>query len=126
MPEQSNGRRGGATWQAQARILRVVAHPVRLVVLAALTRRSQCVKDLNKLVPLSQARMSQHMAALRRVGLVACHVNGPLRCYYVLRPTLVRQLMKLLAAEHPERPRDRAAVLREIAHATQAPQESDT
>lgn len=125
MAEQSSGRRGGATWQAQARVLRVVAHPVRLQILAALARRSQCVKDLNRLVPLSQARLSQHMAALRLIRLVACHVNGPLRCYYVLRPTLVRQLVKLLATEHPERPRDRAAVLREIARATQPLQESD-
>ncbi len=125
MTEQGSGRRGEAAWQGQARILRVLAHPVRLLILAALASRSQCVKDLNRLVPLSQARLSQHMAALRRVGLVACHVNGPLRCYYVLRPTLVRGLMKLLAAEHPERPRDRAAVLREIARARAAPQETN-
>ncbi len=101
-------------WTAPADLLRVVAHPVRLRILAALSRRSYCVKDLNALAPdVPQPVLSQHMGALRRIGLVASHTDGPLRCYYILRPSLVARLVDLLGAEHPEQPRDRADVQRE-------------
>ena len=101
-----------------AKLLRVIAQPVRLMILEALAERSQCVRDLNALVPIAQARLSQHMAALRKVELVDCHTNGPLRCYYVLRPTLVKGLVRLLCERHQLRRRTRDSVLREIQRTT--------
>ena len=106
-------RPGRGSWEESARLLRVMAHPVRLRILEALSERSQCVKDLNSLVPLDQAHLSQHMAALRKAELVASHVDGPLRCYYVLRPTLVGRIVETLRQDHPSRPRDRLSVQRE-------------
>lgn len=99
---------------ARLAILRAVGHPVRLQILELLTERSQCVKDLNVLVPVPQPHLSQHMALLRQAELVDCHVNGPLRCYYLLRPAFVRRLLRLLSEDHPPRRRDRDAVLREV------------
>ena len=100
-------------WTDRARLLRVMAHPVRLKILEALSESSRCVKSLNSLIPISQPYLSQHMAALRRAKLVACHLNGALRCYYILQPTLVKKLIGLLQKEHPLRERDRDSVLRE-------------
>jgi ArsR family transcriptional regulator len=100
------------SWGDQARLLRVMAHPVRLMILNALCERPQCVKDINSLVPIVQAHLSQHMAALRKVGLVDCHVCGSLRCYYIVRPTLVKKMLRLLSEEHPVRLRSRDAVMR--------------
>jgi len=107
-------------WEDCARLLQAVAHPVRLAILTALAEHSRCVKDLNALVPIAQPRLSQHMAALRRAELVDCHVNGALRCYYILRPVLVRRLLRLLCAEHLPQRRDRRSVLREIRRVDQA------
>ena len=101
-------------WMERARLLRVMGHPVRLMILEALADRSQCVKDLNALVPIVQAHFSQHMAALRKAKLVDCHARGALRCYYLLRPALVRRMMRLLREDHPPRARSRDSVLREI------------
>jgi len=101
-------------WTDGAQLLRVMSHPVRLIILEALAGRSQCVKDLNSLLPIVQPHLSQHMAALRKAGLVDCHAKGTLRCYYLLRPTLVRRMIRLLQEEHPPRLRSRSAVLREI------------
>jgi len=107
--------RGGAEhWQESARLLRIIAHPVRLLILDALTDRTRCVKDLNSLIPIPQAHLSQHMAALRKADLVASHSDGPLRCYYLCRPTLVRKLIPLLRMMHPIRHRAREAVQREV------------
>ena len=53
------------------------------------------------------------LAALRKAELVACHKDGALRCYYLLRPTLVREMMPILRRNHPVVPRDRESVQRE-------------
>ncbi len=100
-------------WVERARLLRVMAHPVRLMILETLSQRSRCVKDLNLLVGISQPHLSQHMAALRKANLVDCHSAGTLRCYYVLQPTLVRKFIELLSREHPVRFQDQSRVVRE-------------
>jgi ArsR family transcriptional regulator len=99
-------------WKDRAALLSVMAHPVRLSILEALCERPRCVKDINAMVPLSQALLSQHMAALRKAELVASHACGTLRCYYILRPTLVKKLIPLLRREHPPQQRDCRGIIR--------------
>ena len=100
-------------WESKAQMLRLIAHPLRLTILEALCDGPLCVNDLNGLMSIPQPQVSQHIAALRKAGVVACHINGPLRCYYVTKPTLVKKLIQLLIAEHPTRERERAAVIRD-------------
>jgi len=88
------------------------------MVLAILCKGPQCVNELNALVDISQPHLSQHMAALRKAGLVASHINGPLRCYYVLRPTLVRGLIQLLEQEHPIEEQSRDSVIQQLEHSS--------
>jgi ArsR family transcriptional regulator len=104
--------RTDAPWDDRARLLRVMAHPVRLMILSALCERPQCVKDINSLVSIVQPHLSQHMGALRKAGLVDCHVCGALRCYYIVRPTLVKRMLRLLSDDHPVRVRNRDSVVR--------------
>jgi ArsR family transcriptional regulator len=99
-------------WQDRAAVLRAMAHPVRLMILEALCEQPKCVKDINSLIPIVQAHLSQHIAALRRAKLIDRHVSGPLRCYYVVRPTLVKRIIRLLSQEHPLRLQDRRVVVR--------------
>jgi ArsR family transcriptional regulator len=89
------------TWGEQAKLLRSTAHPVRLTILEALSEGPKCVKDLNGLVNIVQPNLSQHIAALRQTKLIDSHACGALRCYYILRPTLVKKLIRLLRQEHP-------------------------
>ena len=113
-------------WQERASLLRVMAHPVRLAILDALCQRPHCVKHINSLISIPQPHLSQHMAALRREGLVACHPCGPVRCYYVLRPTLVRKMIRLLRQQHPRKERDCGAVVREARRGLEELAESDS
>jgi ArsR family transcriptional regulator len=53
------------------------------------------------------------MAVLRNAELVGCHKSGALRCYYILRPSLVRQLVQILSEEHEIKIRSRDSVVRE-------------
>ena len=100
-------------WKDQAKLLKTLAHPVRLLILEMLCERPHCVKHLNSLIPIAQPQLSQHMAALRKAELVACHACGPVRCYYIFRPTLVKKLIRLLGAEHPTKKRDCDSIVRE-------------
>ena len=95
-----------SSWNDRARLLGVMAHPVRLTILEILCEQPRCVKHINALVPLAQSHLSQHLSALRRANLVASVACGALRCYYVLRPTLVEELIWLLRREHPFQERD--------------------
>ena len=92
------------------------------MILAALSEGPKCVKDLNGLINIVQPRLSQQMAGLRAQKLVACHSCGTLRCYYLLRPALVRKLIRLLQQEHPPCARERSDVLREVQRITKASQ----
>ena len=102
-----------ADWDRQAKLLRAIAHPVRLTILEMLCERPHCVKHLNSLIPIAQPQLSQHMAALRKAELVACHACGPVRCYYIFRPTLVKKLIRLLGGEHSTKARDCDSIIRE-------------
>jgi ArsR family transcriptional regulator len=113
-------KRQRAHWNEHARLLRVIAHPIRLMILEALSKSSRCVKDLNGLAPVSQPHLSQHMAALRRAKVVQCYSSGTLRCYYILQPTLVQKLLSLLSIQHPVLPRERRQVVREATQRTSA------
>jgi len=107
-------------WKDRAALLTVMAHPVRLSILEVLCERPRCVKDINAVVPLAQSQLSQHMAALRKADLVASHACGTLRCYYILRPALVKKLIPLLRQEHPIQRRDCQTIIREAKQGRQA------
>jgi ArsR family transcriptional regulator len=102
-----------AFWEERARLMRLISHPVRLLILETLSRGSRCVKDLNSMVDIEQPNFSQHMAVLRKAKLVGCQKSGALRCYYIMRPSLVRQLIQILSEEHEIQTRSRDSVVRE-------------
>ncbi len=103
-------------WEDRARLLRAMAHPVRLTILEMLYERPRCVKHINSLIHIAQPQLSQHMAALRKENLVACHACGPVRCYYILQPTLVSKMIELLRQEHEVKERDCRSVVKEASH----------
>jgi len=108
---RADGTRTGL-WKDGSRLLGVMAHPVRLAILEILCEQPRCVKHINALVPLAQSHLSQHLAALRKADLVASLACGALRCYYVLRPTLVKELIRLLRQEHPLQKHDCNSIMR--------------
>lgn len=57
-------------YQATA-MLKSMANPHRLMLLCLLVDKELSVGQLNEFVPLSQSALSQHLAWLRREGLVA-------------------------------------------------------
>jgi ArsR family transcriptional regulator len=66
-----------------AELLKALAHPIRLRILATLIEGRQCVKNLTELLKISQPNVSQHLGILRNKGIVGCKRDGSVVCYYI-------------------------------------------
>lgn len=87
--------------QEKAEVLKAFAHPTRLAILEELLEGPKCVTDMEDLLPARQANISQHLAVLRFARLVDFAQDGALRCYYLARPALVRDLLELMGRPEP-------------------------
>ena len=97
----------------KADLLRQLAHPVRLAILEELSQGAKCVTDISDLLDIPQPNVSQHLLVLRRNRIVDFHEDGSLRCYYLLRPTLITGLLNFISGQYPIVHRDREDVRRE-------------
>jgi len=97
----------------KADLLRVLSHPTRLAILEGLSQGAKCVSDIQDLLDVPQANVSQHLLALRRDRIVDYHEDGKLRCYYITRPLLVKALLRFLDGEYPVVVRSVKSVRRE-------------
>jgi len=76
--------------QERAAIMRALAHPVRVLLVDALASGERCVCELNRVADVDQSRVSRHLSALRRAGIVSCRRDG-MRVFYRLEtPCILR------------------------------------
>lgn len=94
----------------KAELLRHLAHPTRLLILEELSGGVKCVTDIRDLLDIPQPNVSQHLAVLRQNRIVDYYEDGPLRCYYLLRPALVEALLAFISGEYPVVRREREDV----------------
>jgi ArsR family transcriptional regulator, arsenate/arsenite/antimonite-responsive transcriptional repressor len=67
-----------------ADLAKALAHPARIAILEFLARQDACVcGDIVNELPLSQATVSQHLAELKRIGLINGEIEGPRVCYCI-------------------------------------------
>jgi len=65
-----------------ADLAKAIAHPGRVAILEHLLEVNQCIcKDLVEEVPLAQATISQHLKAMKEVGLIQGNIEGTSICY---------------------------------------------
>jgi ArsR family transcriptional regulator, arsenate/arsenite/antimonite-responsive transcriptional repressor len=87
--------------QPAAELLKAFSHPTRLAILQELAAGPKCVADIEDLVSARQANISQHLSVLRYAKLVDYAQDGVLRCYYLCRPQLVRDMLTLVQRDEP-------------------------
>lgn len=87
--------------QPAAELLKAFSHPTRLAILQELVVGPKCVTDIEDLVSARQANISQHLSVLRYARLVDYAQDGALRCYYLCRPKLVRDMLALVERDEP-------------------------
>ncbi len=79
--------------------LQIVAHPVRIQILAMLAASAGqvCVCDLESALPVKQPTVSHHLKLLRDAGLIDCQRHGLWAYYFVNRPALVALRARIMA-----------------------------
>lgn len=82
-------------------LLKIIGHPLRVEILEQLEDGVKCVSDFAELFETSQPNISQHLAQLRRHGLIDYYMDGRLRCYFLVDP-IVPDLLKLLRKQYGE------------------------
>jgi len=103
-----------------AETLKAFAHPIRLMILQELVEGTKCVTDMEELLPAKQANISQHLAVLRHARLVDFAQDGAVRCYYLARPKLVRDILRVVARDEPAVKRTAEQIKMEKARAERA------
>src|SRR5579875_3443764 len=83
---------------AAAHLVRALADPHRLVILAMLasTREGVCVCEFTEALPLNQPTVSHHLRILREADLVTCERRGTW-VYYRIAPDARTRLDEALA-----------------------------
>ncbi|MGC4116403.1 MAG: metalloregulator ArsR/SmtB family transcription factor [Myxococcales bacterium] len=79
----------------RVQVLKAVAHPVRMCVIAALLERPRHVNALAEELGIAQPIVSQQLRILRMSGLVRTQRQGGLAVYEVAEPNL-QKLMSCL------------------------------
>lgn len=77
------------------RLLKALANESRLMILCSLTHGELTVGQINQLIPLSQSALSQHLAVLRRDGLVRTRREAQ-TIYYSLLEGPASELLQIL------------------------------
>jgi DNA-binding transcriptional ArsR family regulator len=81
-----------------ARLLRVMAHPVRLEILEIIRRSDECVCHLSAALKKPQPYVSQQLAILRNAGLITDRKEGNLVFYGLTDGPASAQVKVLLEA----------------------------
>jgi len=84
-----------------ADVLKALAHPERLRIIAALSEEERTVTDLAGRLKLPQAVVSQQLRILRMSGLVAAERGGGFSRYRLAEPRL-RDLLSCLEGCHSD------------------------
>ncbi len=67
-----------------AQFLKVLAHPARIAILQYISKQNTCIcNDLIDEIGLAQATISQHLKALKSIGLLKGQVSGKTVCYCI-------------------------------------------
>lgn len=90
-----------ARLREKAELLRVLGHPTRLAIVEKLAKGPKCVTDIQELLDVAQANVSQHLTVLRSHRIVGYHEDGKLRCYYLTRPAIAELIHKFLCSDFP-------------------------
>lgn len=73
----------------QAEVLKTLGHPTRVRIVELLREGERCVCEIMAELGLEQSNVSQHLAILKRAGLVASRKDGLRVLYWLTDPRVV-------------------------------------
>ena len=67
-----------------AELAKALGHPARIAILMHLIQKNACVcGDIVEEIPLAQSTISQHLKALKKVGIITGEIEGTKTCYCI-------------------------------------------
>ncbi len=78
-----------AKYEEQARIIKALAHPSRLMIIEELNGSKRCVSDLTELVGSDTSTVSKHLSVLKNAGLVFVEKIGTTVFYHLRMPCIL-------------------------------------
>jgi DNA-binding transcriptional ArsR family regulator len=79
-------------YQAKAELFKTLGHPARIRVLELLAERERAVGEMLPEVGVEATNLSQHLAVLRRAGLVTFRKEGSTAFYSLTSPQVAQLL----------------------------------
>ncbi len=78
--------------QESAILFKALGHPARLAILNFLSETSSCFTgDLSGELPLGRTTVNQHLAELKKAGLIQGHISGS-KTNYCINPERLKKL----------------------------------
>jgi len=74
----------------RAEILKALSHPVRVLIVDALSKKDRCVCELHERLPVAQSNVSRHLGFLKRAGVVIDYRKGSRVFYRLQTPCILR------------------------------------
>lgn len=74
----------------RAGIMKALAHPVRILIVDALSGGERCVCELNRLADIDQSNISRHLSMLKRAGIVSDRRDGMKVFYKLQTPCILK------------------------------------
>ena len=71
-------------YDARAKIVKAMAHPIRLFIVDELSRSEKCVCELTQMVGMDMSTVSKHLSVLKNAGIVRDDKRG-LKVFYKLQ-----------------------------------------
>lgn len=81
-----------------ADILKTLGHPLRLQIIKLLAEDDRCVLSLWSKLHLQQSVVSQHLAVLRKKGIVQCTRRGT-RMNYSVKNKEIKEIIRLIESD---------------------------
>jgi DNA-binding transcriptional ArsR family regulator len=103
----------GPVHEVKANLFRVLGHPARVRILELLREGERSVGALQAELALDSSGTSQHLAALRRIGLVESRREGT-SVYYRVEHDAVFELLEAGRAIIGKRLTDQQSILRDL------------
>ena len=75
-----------------AKILKALAHPMRVLIVKALEKNDLCGRDLCALGTIDQSNVSRHIATLKRVGIISDRRTNKCVMYRLEAPSVLEIL----------------------------------
>ncbi len=107
--EKEKGKR---LYEARARVMKALAHPLRLEVVDLLSRREACVEDIAGRVGAQHSNVSRHLSTLAGAGIVQSRKDG-VKVYYSLKMPCVMGFFGCINKVLQEQLNERISLLKE-------------